>query len=179
MSGMTIQSIRMHDGDIAGAYAAASRIGEPLFVPAPVYADDRGWSIMNQFQGVLSPEGQINYAVLYPGAIKAWHRHRDQTDFWFCVQGHIKVGVFREASDNGARPAATAVVGDAWSIVLGEKRPGIVIIPPTLWHGVATVSHEQAAMFYYVTRAFNAATPDEDRRAFDSVPGFPWSIQHR
>jgi dTDP-4-dehydrorhamnose 3,5-epimerase len=148
------------------AYARALETGEPIFVPAPYFCDDRGYSIMNQLQGVLSPEGQINYSVQHPGVIKAWHRHKHQTDFWMCLRGHIKVGVYREGADF------------AWLHVLGEKQPGALIIPPTLWHGAATVGNEPAGLFYYVTKAYDPASPDEERRAHDSVPGFPWQTRH-
>jgi len=148
------------------ALAAAQAAREPLFIPAALFADDRGWSLMNQLQGVLGPQGQINYSVQYPGVVKAWHRHALQTDFWICLQGHIKVGVHREDDQV------------SWMSVIGEKRPGIVIIPPPLWHGAATVGHVPAGLLYYVTHAYNPKEPDEQRRAFDSVVGFPWSVRH-
>ncbi len=151
----------------AAAFEAAREACEPIFVPVTPYCDDRGWSIMNQLQGVMTPEGQVNYSVQYPGVIKAWHRHAKQTDFWICLMGHIKVGVYREED------------GAAWCAVIGEKRPGVMIIPPPLWHGAATVGHEPAGLFYYVTHRYDAAAPDEQRRAWDSVPGFPWAMQHR
>lgn len=153
--------------DLPAAHAAARSGPEPVFIPASIYADDRGWSIMNQYQGILGPEGQINYSLMYPGVTKAWHRHKLQSDLWMCVRGHLKVGVHRDSD------------GVSWSIVLGEQRPGILIIPETLWHGAATVGHEPAGLLYYVTRAFNPKEPDEERRAFDSVVGFPWGVQHR
>lgn len=152
---------------LAQAFQEAQQQREPIFVPAGVYADDRGWSLMNQFQGVLSPEGQINYSVMYPHVVKAWHRHQQQTDFWCCLHGHLKVGVHRESD------------GQSWMLVTGEKRPGIVIIPPPLWHGAATVGPESAGLLYYVTHAYNPAEPDEERLAFDGVAGFPWQVEHR
>lgn len=164
---MTIRTPEHFAGPITDAFARARELTEPVFVPAPFYTDDRGWSLMNMLQGVMGPEGQVNYSVQYPGVVKAWHRHRLQTDFWICLMGHIKVGVHRDAD------------ATSWAIVTGEKRPGIVVIPPTLWHGAASVGSEPAGLFYYVTHAFNPATPDEERRAFDSVPAFPWGVQHR
>ena len=148
------------------AHAAARDGKEPIFVPSAVFADDRGWSLMNQMQGVMGPEGQINFSVQYPGVVKAWHRHALQTDFWICLTGHIKVGVHRESD------------GASWLLVIGEKRPGVLVIPPPLWHGAATVGDTPAGLLYYVTHAYNAATPDEERRAFDSVAGFPWGVRH-
>jgi dTDP-4-dehydrorhamnose 3,5-epimerase len=162
-----IQAPRIHSGDLAAGHQLALAEREPVFVPAAIYADDRGWSIMNQFQGVLAPEGQINFTVQYPGVIKAWHRHRKQTDFWMCVQGHIKAGIAREED------------GRLWSIVAGEKRPGILIIPPPLWHGATVAGPQSAGLFYYVTHGYNPHAPDEDRRPHDSIPGFAWEVQHR
>lgn len=151
---------------LAEAHAAAIQGKEPIFVPATLYTDDRGWSLMNQMQGVMRPEGQINYSVQYPGVIKAWHRHALQTDFWICLNGHIKVGVHREDD------------GKSWLLVIGEKRPGVMIIPPPLWHGAATVGDTPAGLFYYVTHAYNPGQPDEQRRAHDSIAGFPWHVRH-
>ena len=95
------------------AHAKALELREPVFVPASVFTDDRGWSLMNQLQGVMGPQGQVNFSVQYPGVIKAWHRHKLQTDFWIGLTGHLKAGIFREDD------------GKAWLLVLGEKRPGV------------------------------------------------------
>ena len=66
------------------------------------FSDARGWSlndIYSEFRRyALSPkEGkssdenvgrdldfQVNYSILHPGVVKAWHRHKYQDDF-FCV----------------------------------------------------------------------------------------------
>jgi len=157
---------RTMPGDLKTAWDAALAEREPIFVPAALYTDDRGWSLMNQMQGVMTPQGQINYSVQYPGVIKAWHRHAKQTDFWICLNGHIKVGVCREEDDK------------RWLLVIGEKRPGVMIIPPPLWHGAATVGDMPAGLFYYVTHAYDAKSPDEQRRAHDSIAGFPWHVRH-
>lgn len=148
------------------ALEAAIAGKEPIFVPQSVFTDDRGWSLMNQLLGVMKPEGQVNFSVQYPGVVKAWHRHSLQTDFWICLTGHIKVGVYREEDQK------------AWLAVIGEKKPGVMIIPPPLWHGAATVGDQQAGLLYYVTHAYNAKQPDEQRRGHDSVAGFPWGVRH-
>ncbi len=158
---------RTFEGALPDAWALAKAELEPVFVPIKPYCDDRGWSYMNQMQGVMTAEGQINFSLQYPGVIKAWHRHKHQTDFWMCLHGHLKVGVYRQDDHR------------AWTVVTGQMRPGVVIIPPPLWHGAATVGDQPAGLLYYVTRAFDPANPDEERRAFDSVVGFPWAPQHR
>lgn len=150
----------------SAAHEMAMATNEPVLVPAAMYTDDRGWSIMNQLQGVMTADGQINFSCQYPGVIKGWHRHAKQTDFWLCAQGHIKAGVWREGESW------------AWMAVLGEKNPGVLVIPPGLWHGAATVGPTPAGLLYYVTHAYDPANPDEDRRAYDSVEGFPWAVRH-
>jgi dTDP-4-dehydrorhamnose 3,5-epimerase len=166
MTDLKPQTPRTFDGPLTDAYETAVADNQPLFVPAGLFTDDRGWSLMHQFQGVLQPTGQVNFSVQYPGVIKAWHRHQHQTDFWMCLIGHVKAGMYRESD------------GSAWLMVMGEKRPGTLIIPPPIWHGVATVGHTPAGLLYYVTKAYDPANPDEERRAHDSVAGFPWGVRH-
>lgn len=157
---------RWESGDLAAAWAHAKSALEPVLVSATYFADDRGYSLMNQMKGVMGAEGQINYSVQYPGVIKAWHRHALQTDFWMCLQGHLKVGVYREADQK------------AWLAIIGEKSPGVVVIPPPLWHGAATVGDVPGGLLYYVTHSYNPAQPDEQRMGHDQVPGFPWGVRH-
>ena len=149
------------------AHARAVADQEPILVPVAPFADDRGWSLMNMLTGALRDTGQVNFSMQYPGVVKAWHRHRKQTDFWICVGGHLKAGVYRESD------------GAAWSAVIGLMRPAALIIPPGLWHGAATVGPESAALLYYVTNAYDARHPDEERRPWDSVDGFPWHNENR
>lgn len=150
----------------SAAFEDALAAREPVFLPQQLYTDDRGWSLMNQLQGIMRAEGQINYSVQYPGVIKAWHRHALQTDFWICLTGHIKVGIHREEDNT------------TWMAIVGEKRPGVLIIPPPLWHGAATVGPTPAGLLYYVTHTYNPEEPDEERRPHDSIDGFPWHVRH-
>jgi dTDP-4-dehydrorhamnose 3,5-epimerase len=163
---MPTETPRVFTGSWVDAHALAKAENEPVFVPVSAYADDRGWSLMNLLDGVLKPEGQINFSVQYPGAVKAWHRHEKQTDFWCCLNGHLKAGVYREEDDR------------AWIQVFGEKRPGVLIIPPLLWHGATAVGVEPAGLLYFVTHKYDPQQPDEHRRSHDSVPGFPWDVRH-
>ena len=165
MSQLKFAKMRTMTGSFVEAHAAAKDAGEPVALRLNPFVDDRGYSLMNLFTGVLSG-GQSNVSVQHPGVIKAWHRHQKQTDFWICLHGHLKVGVHRDD-------------GTAWSIVIGERSPLCVIIPPTLWHGAATVGASPATLLYYVTHEFDAANPDEERRAFDEPAGFPWAVENK
>ncbi len=164
--GLETHPVKAFQGSWTEAREAAESTSEPVFFPVTPFADDRGWSLMNLMTGVLSEQGQINFSQQFPGVIKAWHRHSLQVDFWCCLTGQLKAGVYREDD------------GKAWLAVIGEKRPGVLIIPPTLWHGAACVGPTPAGLLYYVTQAYNPANPDEDRRPYDSIDGFPWGTRH-
>jgi len=166
MQTLTVTKPRVTEGSLVRAHAEAIELSEPVLWNTRIFADDRGWSLMNQMQGVLGADGQVNFSCQYPGVVKAWHRHALQTDFWLCCTGHIKAGVHCRDRDL------------SWSVVLGEKNPCVLVIPPGLWHGAATVGHTPAGLLYYVTHAYNAHNPDEERLAHDAVPDFPWSVQH-
>lgn len=161
-----IQTPRTFKGPWSEAQDLARAEGEPVFVPVTPYADDRGWSLMNLLAGAMSDEGQINFSMQYPGIVKAWHRHDHQTDFWMCLVGHLKAGVYREEDNT------------AWQKVIGEQQPGVLVIPPPLWHGATCVGPKSAGLLYYVTRSYNPDQPDEHRRQWDSVEGFSWEPQH-
>lgn len=165
-SSTRVLSPRVFDGSWPDAHELALAQREPVFVPVMPYTDDRGWSLMNLFNGVMSAQGQVNFSIQYPGVVKAWHRHDKQTDFWACLIGHLKVGVHRESD------------GASWMIVMGEKRPGVLVIPPPLWHGAACVGSTPAGLLYYVTHTYDAVRPDEHRRPWDSVAGFPWATRN-
>jgi dTDP-4-dehydrorhamnose 3,5-epimerase len=164
--GSTTRAPKVHKGTFAEAFSMAQEATEPVFVPVTAWADDRGWSYMNLLTDTLNASGQLNYSTQYPGIVKAWHAHEKQTDFWMCLSGHVKAGAYREQD------------GAMWALVIGEKRPGVLVIPRTLWHGAATVGPTPAGLMYYVTHAYDAAKPDEKRRAWDSVPGFNWLAQN-
>jgi dTDP-4-dehydrorhamnose 3,5-epimerase len=163
---LEIKSPRIVTSGWVDAHQVALEELEPVFVPLQFFADDRGWSLMNMLTGVMGPQGQMNYSMQYPDVVKAWHRHDHQTDFWTCVQGNIKAGIYREAD------------GAAWMVVIGEKRPGVLVIPPPLWHGAAVVGAAPAGLLYYVTRGYNPKNPDEYRRPWDSIDGFPWDARN-
>ena len=158
-------SPRIFEGPITEAYQLAIEQTEPVFCPSRVYCDDRGWSLMNELQGVLQPEGQVNYSVQFPGVIKAWHRHAEQTDFWMVVQGQMKVGIHRSTDQT------------SWSLVTekDDQDPrypanfmawGDNCWPRTSWPSITSPRHLPES-------------PDEERMAHDAIEGFPWNIEHR
>jgi len=98
--------------------------GAELF-PVECKLDDRGF--LYQIHGALKGYPQIKrvYAVgnYSKGTIRGLHKHKGEYKFYFAVTGSAKFVV--ESEERG-----TPV-----SFVLSPRRPGVLVVPPGLFHG--------------------------------------------
>lgn len=160
-------------------YGGAPRIEGVELRDLPLFSDEGG-----DFCEVarFAPDGsveelppfrlaQASYSLMEPGAIKAWHLHRDQDDLWFLPhRPRLLVGLLdvREGSSTYRTSMRLAV---------GVGRPRLLYIPRGVAHGVANLGTEPASVFYFVNRAFNPADPDEHRLPWDVMGADFWSIR--
>jgi len=51
------------------------------------HADERGFfrEVIRESDGFFEHFGQWSHSLMYPGATKAWHIHRRQTDWWYVI----------------------------------------------------------------------------------------------
>lgn len=103
--------------DVVMAYQQALAERAPFFVPTARYLDDGGWSIMAQLHEAVGFDLQANYTVQFSGVVKPWHRRRQKSEFWICLNGNLKVSVRRENDDQ------------EWLTIIGEQNPGVIILP--------------------------------------------------
>lgn len=150
---------------LRGFKARCEQTSTPGFMPFAAFVDDRGWSLMGLMGGILEG-GQVNYTLQQPGVIRAWHLHERQTDVWCLLRGCVKAGIM---SGEGER---------RWTICLGERNSGLLIIPPGLWHGMMTIGPSEAGLLYYVDREYDPSRPDEQRRSHDWTWN-PWFVEPR
>jgi dTDP-4-dehydrorhamnose 3,5-epimerase len=156
------------------------------------YADDRGFSLMSIFDHIAELPGQFNASTMYAGAVKAWHRHARQDDYWTVLRGDLKIGLFNSepapltatVQVAGPRPGQdepltiTLEPSSGKAIYLGEHRPGVLHIPAGIWHGGVAVGGRDALLLYYVTRKYDPAQPDEERARWDAF-SFSWGVEFR
>jgi dTDP-4-dehydrorhamnose 3,5-epimerase len=108
---------------------------------------------------------QSNLSVTYPNIIRAWHRHlRGQTDYFLCLKGAIKIGVYDEKT------------GELDEIVSAVQNLQIVRVPGHFWHGFKAVGDEPAMLLYFTTNLYDPASPDEERRDWNDPKLIPKSI---
>lgn len=109
---------------------------------------------------------QIFQNVLEPGAISAWHAHEFSTDRLFVSHGMMRIVLFD-------RREGSATFGQLNHFRLGAVRPGLVIVPPGVWHGVQNVASTTSILINAVDRAYDYADPDHWRVPPDS-PEIPF-----
>ena len=141
------------------------------------FTDSRGWSLMDIYEvakEITRIEGettspnwlrdgdfQINYSLLHPGVVKAWHRHKNQDDYFCILHGMAQVGVYSE--ENGPEKH-----------FIGEHNPAVVHIKAGEWHGLTCVGDEPCGLLYLVTKKYNPTEPDEERAKWDDFVGPDW-----
>ena len=146
---------------------AAKRGVDDATVSVPrLYDDDRARRACDVFGftegGTVEMAGDVNITWAYPGRVVAWHRHQRQTDHWFVIKGHLKVGLL---DDSGTHK---------W-VYLGENDRRVLSIPPGVWHGYMVMGDEEAVLMYYITSKYDEDNPDEERLSIEGA-GVDWSV---
>jgi len=142
-----------------------------------VWPDDRGYflEVQRLGQGLAAdfpPETtQISAALSYPGTIKAFHFHLEQTDLWAPAQGVFQVALVDLRPDS-------PTYGRKNTMYVGPLKPWQILIPPGVGHGHKVVG-ESAGMLVYVTdRLYNPS--DEGRISHnDAAIAYDWELQHK
>lgn len=104
-----------------------------------------------------------------PGAISAWHAHAITQDGIFVNSGMLKIILFDSRKNS-------KTFGMLNEFRLGDERPGLLIVPPCVWHGVHNTSANEASLINFVDHAYSYEDPDHWRLAADS-PEIPYSFK--
>lgn len=111
--------------------------------------------------------GECYFSEILPGAVKAWKRHRVQTQNFVVPIGRVRLVVF---DDREASPTR----GGLDVIVLG--RPDAyerVRVPPGVWYGFATLGNQAAVVANCPDVPHDPAEADSRAWNDPSIP-FAW-----
>ena len=113
---------------------------------------------------------QINYSILQPGVIKAFHVHHRQTDIWFVPPEDRVLLVLVDAREGS--PSEKVVT----KIMLGDGQSILVRIPPGIAHGCRNLGTGPARIIYMTDVHFSPdpGTGDEGRLPWDLVGADIW-----
>ena len=108
--------------------------------------------------------------TVLPGRIKGWGMHELQTDRYVFVSGEIRVILFDGRPDSDTTESIV-------QIHLTDRTPGLIKIPPGVWHASQNWGSSEAHVLNLPTRAYDPEHPD--KRRIDPHSGaipFDWSL---
>jgi dTDP-4-dehydrorhamnose 3,5-epimerase len=114
--------------------------------------------------------GEIYFSTVYPGAIKAWHLHREMTLNYAVVSGMIKLVLYDDREGSATR-------GNVVELFIGEQNYCLVTVPPMVWNGFKGIGGSMAIVANCATIPHD---PDEISRLdpFSKDIPYKWDIRH-
>jgi dTDP-4-dehydrorhamnose 3,5-epimerase len=107
------------------------------------------------------PIVQVHITTTFAGRVRAWGLHPLGTDRLFVVSGLVKLVVF-----DGRKDSPT--VGQLNEFVVSEKNPGLLIVPPNLYHGWKNIGTSEAIIINMPDRMYDYQHPDALDLPWDS-----------
>jgi dTDP-4-dehydrorhamnose 3,5-epimerase len=111
---------------------------------------------------------QVFQVTLGAHGVSAWHVHMDTTDRLFVNAGQVKIVLYDSRPESRTR-------GLVNEFRLGERRPGLVVIPPGVWHGVQNLQAAESRVLNLVDVAYEYEDPDHWRLPADTAE-IPYSF---
>ena len=99
---------------------------------------------------------QVFQLVLKPDGLTGWHLHRNCTDRLFVSSGHAKIVLY-----DARQTSRTFGVVNAFAF--GSARPGLLVVPPGVWHGVRNISDGPTTVINVTDHAYEYDAPDHWR----------------
>ena len=104
--------------------------------------DDERGSVLTMLRSdfsVFKSFGEIYFSKIYHNAIKAWHFHKLMTLNYVTVHGSIKLVLYDDREGSTTK-------GKVQEIMLSNKNPYLVSIPPKIWNGFCSANSEDAIL---------------------------------
>jgi dTDP-4-dehydrorhamnose 3,5-epimerase len=102
------------------------------------------------------------------GGVTAWHMHMETTDRLFVSAGRVKIVLFDPRPESATR-------GLTNEFRFGDRRPGLVVIPSGVWHGLRNLQAAPSMVLNLVDHAYDYSGPDHWRLPPDS-PEIPYRL---
>ena len=153
------------------AAAKPPRIDGVRVKPLSAIADDRGWlmEILRADETDLFTKfGQVYISATYPGVVKAWHFHRQQTDNFICLTGMVKLVLVDTREGSTTKGAIN-------EFFLGVENRLLVQVPALVYHGWKCISAETATVLNLPTEPYQYDQPDEYRLEPHGTLPYDWT----
>jgi dTDP-4-dehydrorhamnose 3,5-epimerase len=114
--------------------------------------------------------GEIYFSVVYPGAIKAWHLHKEMALNYAVPVGNIKMVLYDDREGSSTR-------GELMEIFTGPDDYKLIHVPPLVWNGFKGIGGTAALVANCATVGHSR---DEIER-LDPLSGripYDWALRH-
>ena len=140
--------------------------------PLKKIVDERGMimHMLKRTDPTFKEFGEIYFSCGYPGAIKAWHIHKEMTLNDCCLVGMIKLVIYDCRKDSPTH-------GELMELFIGESNYCVVQIPPGVANGYKTYGDKMSIV------ANCASMPHEKSELiyidpFNNEIPYEWDIKH-
>ena len=142
-------------------------------VPLRQIPDERG-KVMHMLRRTdphFQEFGEVYFSVVFPGAVKGWHRHRRMTIHYAVPFGRIKLVLYDDRPTSGT-------LGQLQEVFVGQDNYQLVAVPPGIWNGFKGYGTTEAIVCNCATIVHD---PAEIERLDPFSPKIPydWSLKHQ
>jgi dTDP-4-dehydrorhamnose 3,5-epimerase len=144
-----------------------------VITPLQQIFDERGkvMHMLRKDSPVFKEFGEIYFSCTYPGAIKAWHLHKEMTLNYAVIHGSIKCVLFDD------RPGSKTS-GMVEEYFLSPENYSLVTVPPLIWNGWKGIGNEISIVANCATIPHDKDEIERKPAADKSIP-YDWQIEHK
>ncbi len=135
--------------------------------------DERGkvMHMLRKDSSIFSGFGEIYFSCTYPGAIKAWHLHKQMTLNYAVIYGEIKCVLFDDRPDSKTR-------GCIDEYFLSPENYFLLTVPPLVWNGWKGLGEHTAIVANCASIPHDTNEIERKSATDPSIP-YDWKIQHK
>lgn len=154
------------------SFLGTNMINGVIVTPLHQIFDERGkvMHMMRNDSSIYSEFGEIYFSCTYPGAIKAWHLHKEMTLNYAVIHGEIKFVLYDDRPNSPTR-------GKIQELFISPENYMLVTVPPMIWNGFKGMGMTDSIVANCATLPHD---PDEIERLSPSDSSIPydWGIKH-
>jgi len=144
-----------------------------VITPLRQIFDERGkvMHMLRKDSPVFSEFGEIYFSCTYPGAIKAWHLHKEMTLNYAVIHGSIKCVLFDDRPGSKTR-------GCVEEYFLSPENYSLITVPPLVWNGWKGMGSETSIVANCATIPHDPSEIERKPVLDSSIP-YDWKIDHK
>jgi len=141
-------------------------------VPLKRIPDERGtiFHMLKCTDAHFRKFGEIYFTTIYAGVIKGWHKHREMTLNYACIEGRIKLVLYDDRANSSTRH-------ELMEIFLGPDNYSLVVIPPEVWNGMKGMSAPHALVANCATHPHDLSRTTRLDPFSDIIP-YKWEVKN-